>query len=109
MSKNEALPRNFGRGGKVVGTKTVVQVMKDASTEPDWTPMEALQWLKDQRSRLRFGKDNYQSVIGCIRNLMQERVNLNKEIELRDKKIARLQKLKTPAPYDAGGSGTWGV
>ncbi len=76
-------------------------------TEPEWTPIEAMQWLKRKSKRLKIGGDPFLSVLTALRTLVEERAKLNVEIERLESDVARLQRKKLRAPYEVDGQGGW--
>ncbi len=74
----------------------------------DWTPLEAMAWLKRRRGAARLGKDYFALTLDVLRSLIRERAELNKQVSQLEQEIARLQKLKTPVPFGVEGQGQWG-
>lgn len=68
------------------------------------TTPEALDWLRTQSKRVRFGRDTYIEIVQVILNLLEDARQLRAE-------IARLQKALEPKPkpkrHPTEGDGTW--
>lgn len=75
----------------------------------EWTPADAIKWLRRRRGAAKLGKDYFALTLDVIRQLLADRTDLHTQIAKLEKEIARLQKLKTPVPYDIGGQGKWGL
>lgn len=74
----------------------------------DWTPIDAINWLCTMANKQKFGTNYFAECLAVLRYLVRERALVKIELDRRDAEIARLQKLKTPVPFDVGGQGSWG-
>lgn len=68
--------------------------------ELDWTPMDAMIWLKLMALKHKFGTNYYAECLAVVRHLVNERAQVKAEFDRQEAEIARLQKLKTPTPFD---------
>lgn len=71
--------------------------------DSDWTPIDAITWLKRMTRHHRFGTNYFQLCLEVLRHLVRERTLVKIELDRMEAEIARLQKLKTPVPFDVGG------
>lgn len=68
----------------------------------DWTPLDAITWLKRRAKKQKFGTNYFQLCLEVVRNLLHDRQALYEQTEELLVEIARLQNLKTPTPFDVG-------
>lgn len=71
--------------------------------------MGVLVWLRLMSKRVRFGKDNYLETLTALHNLIQERSELNKQVEKLEKEIARMKQHRSSDTWGVKGQGEWNV
>lgn len=77
------------------------------------TPLDAIDWLKQKSSRIMVGRDDYADVIQVIRNLIKDRMEVQRLVEQQIKQIYKLEnppkpksKLRaSPQPFGTEGNG----
>lgn len=90
--------------------ETMANLNGPTDSEPDTINlMGVLGWLSQMSKRVRFGKDNYSETLTALRNLIQERSDLNAKIEKLERQIVALQKARKRGPYEVEGQGQWDV